>query len=234
MSHVLRDISCQMEWRLLHKECHNCIKILISKCQRFSACASWFTKDQEGHKIYWASGNRVLDTFSTIQYMTICCLCHANVIMPSAMWLEFSNLRVAPSQVTKMSLTTLDLFYTHTWKFGHTTSPKCVLCCSWSLHPNSVLNLHLRHSCMIAYSQTGRTFSIFFKCTLLLPITKPSSAPSFHDYFLIWGTVCVKLLHGQTSISLMLVSIQLLICCLQFLQPNSRAWFYSLTQSRLH
>ena len=34
--------------------------------------------------IYWASGNRVLDTFSMIQYMTICCLCHANIIMPSA------------------------------------------------------------------------------------------------------------------------------------------------------
>ena len=26
-------------------------------------------KDQEGHKIYWASGNRVLDTFSMIQCM---------------------------------------------------------------------------------------------------------------------------------------------------------------------
>ena len=66
MSHVLSEISCQMEWCLLHKECHNCM--LISKYRWFSACTSWFTKDQEGRKIYWASGNKVLDTFSTIQY----------------------------------------------------------------------------------------------------------------------------------------------------------------------
>ena len=147
MSRVLIDISCQIEWCLLHKECHN--YILISKCRWLGPCASWFTKDQEGRKLYWASGNKVLDTFSS---MTICCLCHANVIMPSAMRLEFSNSRVAPSQVTKMSLTTLDLFYTHMWRFGHTTSPKYVLCCSWSLHLNSVLNLHLRPTCKFAYS----------------------------------------------------------------------------------
>ena len=44
------------------------LKILISKHWWCSACASWFTKDQEGCKLYWASGNKVLDTFSTIQY----------------------------------------------------------------------------------------------------------------------------------------------------------------------
>ena len=49
-------------------------------------------------------------SFSSV---TICCLCHANVIMPSAMRLEFLNSRVAPSQEKKMSLTILDLFYTH-------------------------------------------------------------------------------------------------------------------------
>ena len=93
-------------------------KILISKWQWLGPCASWFTKDQEGHKLHWASGNKVLDTFSTIQYMTICCLCHANIIMPSAIWLELSNLRVALFQVTKMSLRTPDPLYTHTWRFG--------------------------------------------------------------------------------------------------------------------
>ena len=77
-------------------------KIVISKCRRFSACASWFTRDQEGLKFYLASGNRVLDTFSMMQYITICCLCHTNIIMPSAVFLELSNSRVAPSQVTKI------------------------------------------------------------------------------------------------------------------------------------
>ena len=72
------------------------------------------------------SGNKVLDTFSMIQYTTIRCLCHANIIMPSAIWLELSNSRVAPSQVTKMSLRTPDPLYTHTWRFGHETTPKCV------------------------------------------------------------------------------------------------------------
>ena len=109
---------------ILHKECH---KILISKCRWLSACASWFTKDQEGHKTYWASGNRVLDTFSTIQYMTICCLCNANIIMLSAIWVELSNSRVAPSQVTKMSHRTPDPLHTRTWRIGHETTPKFVI-----------------------------------------------------------------------------------------------------------
>ena len=104
MSHVLSDISCQIAYYT--KNVIITFKILISKWRWLGPCASWFTKDQEGRKLYWASGNKVLDTFSS---MTICCLCHANVIMPSAMRLEFSNSRVAPSQVTKMSLTTLHI-----------------------------------------------------------------------------------------------------------------------------
>ena len=108
MSCVLIDISCQIEWCLQHKECH--ILHLDLKMPMVRSLCIMIHKDQEGRKLYWASGNKVLDTFSS---MTICCLCHANVIMPSAMRLEFSNLRVALSQVTKMSLTTLDLFYTH-------------------------------------------------------------------------------------------------------------------------
>ena len=106
----------------------------------FSTCAPWFTKDQEGHKIYWASGNNVLDIYSTIQYMTICCLCHANIIMLSAIRLELSILRVAPSQVTKMSLRTPDPFYTHTWKFEHETTPKCVMVCIRTVSSISIWN----------------------------------------------------------------------------------------------
>ena len=66
------NVSCS-EWHFLSngmvlttQRMH--LKILISKHWWCSACASWFTKDQEGCKLYWASGNKVLDTFSTIQY----------------------------------------------------------------------------------------------------------------------------------------------------------------------
>ena len=38
MSCVLIDISCQIEWCLQHKECHN--YILISKCRWLGPCAS--------------------------------------------------------------------------------------------------------------------------------------------------------------------------------------------------
>ena len=72
------------------------------------------------------------------------------------------------------------------------------------------------HSC-----PTGRTFSIFSKFTLLLPITKVF-CPQFPCLFSLLR-VCVKLLHRQTSISVMLVSIQLLICCLQFLLSKQQA-----------
>ena len=46
---------------------------------------------------------------------TICCSCHANVIMPSAMRLEFLNSRVAPSQEKKMSLTIFLYTYVKVW-----------------------------------------------------------------------------------------------------------------------
>ena len=59
-------------------------KILISKCWRFSACASWFTIDQEGHKIYWASNNPgTRHILNDSIYDNL----HANIIMPSAIWL---------------------------------------------------------------------------------------------------------------------------------------------------
>ena len=73
-------------------------------------------KIKKAVKFNWASGNTaVLDTFSTIQYMAICCLSHANIIMPSAIWLELSNSREALSQVKKMSLRTPEPLYIHTW-----------------------------------------------------------------------------------------------------------------------
>ena len=58
---------------------------------------------------------KVLDTFSTIQNMKFSSLRHANIIMPSAIWLELSNLRVTLSDVTKISLRTPYPLYTCTW-----------------------------------------------------------------------------------------------------------------------
>ena len=51
------------------------------------------------------------------------------------------------------------------------------------------------------------------------PYYESLSAPSFHDYVLVWGIVCVKFLQKLAQAdakTLILVSMQLLIC-LQFL-----------------
>ena len=123
---------------------------------------------------------KVLDTFSTIQYMTICCLYHANIIMPSAIWLKLSNSRVAPSQETKMSLRTPGPLYTHTWKFGHETTVP-------GIHPNSVLWGTL--ACSLTAKLEEHLASLLYRAS---PYHESHSAPSFHDYVLVWGVVCVK------------------------------------------
>ena len=184
-----------------------------------------------------------------IQYMTICCLCHVNIIMPSAIWLELSNSRVAPSKVTKCRSEHQAFFYTHVKVWAWDYSQMCValfLVFASKLCPQSRSEapLHVR------LQWNWKNF-ITFKFTLLLPnYHKSLSGPSFHDNFVcLGGTVCVKLIHRETSISQMLASIQLLIWCLQFLLSKQqaannrymttcpelgRAWFYSLTHSRLH
>ena len=109
--------------------------------------------------------------------MTVCCLCHASIIMPSAIRLELSKSRVALSQVSKMSLRTPDPLYTQSYVkvWARDYSQMCYTVPG--LYPNCVLNLHLRYPCTFAYSQTGKTFRNFFKFTLLLPITKASLPP---------------------------------------------------------
>ena len=119
-----------------------------------SPYASWFTKDQEGHKIYWASGNRVLDAFSTIQYMTICCLCHVNIIMPSAIWLELAlKFESGSVQNDKNVAQNTRPSFTHMWRFGHETTPKCVtlfLDSASKLSPKSPSEAFL-HFCLQSY-----------------------------------------------------------------------------------
>ena len=155
----------------------NAFKILISKCRGFSACAPWFTKDQEGHTIYWASCNKV---FSTIQYMTICCLCHANIIMPSAIWLELSNSRVALSQVTKISLNTRPSLYTYVRIWGQHYSQMCYAVrglCIWTVSSEALLHICLQ--------------SNWLPSSLCLPCSSLSQEPlwpQFPWYVLIWST----------------------------------------------
>ena len=88
-------------------ECHNnAFIVLISSADGLVLVHHDSQKIKKTVKIYWDSGNKVLDTHFPIQYMTTSCLWHANIIMPSAIW----------SQVTKMSLRTPDSLYTHTWR----------------------------------------------------------------------------------------------------------------------
>ena len=131
--------------------------------------------------------NRVPDTFSTIQYMTICCLCHANIIMLSAIWVELSNSRVAPSQVPKMSHRTPDPLYTHMWRIGHETTPKFVI-------PISIWGTL---ACLVTVKlEEHLASSLSSPCSSL---SQSLSAPSFHDYFLICGTVCVNCFTDQLA-----------------------------------
>ena len=110
--------------------------------------------------------------------------------MPSAA--EWSSQIFVPSD-KNVTQNTRPSLYTYTYiRFGTRLLPIVLRCC-WSLHPNYVLNLHLRHSCTFAYNQTGRTF-IF--------LTLPYSLPPVSMTTFSFGC-CVKLLHKQNSISLM-------------------------------
>ena len=60
-----------MEWYLLHKECCNIFKILISKADGLVFVHHDSQKVKKAVKIYWDSGNKVLDTHSLIQ--TLAC-----------------------------------------------------------------------------------------------------------------------------------------------------------------
>ena len=111
--------------------------------------------------------------------MTICCLCHANIIMPSAIWLKLSNSRVATSQVTKMSLRTPNPLYTHTWRFVPGTPELCPQFSIWGTLARLLtvkLEEHLASS--LVY--------------LAPPYHKSLSAPSFHDYVLVWGSLAPR------------------------------------------
>ena len=93
-----------------------------------------------------------------------------------------------------------------------------VLCCSWFLCLNSVFNLHLRYSCTFVYSQTGRTF--LTSLSLYLIPHNPKSLSVSVSMIMFSCGVCVNFVsqtNNPDAKTLILVSIQLLICCLQFL-----------------
>ena len=96
-----------------------------------SACASWFTKNQEGCKIYWASCNKVLDTFSLWQSGA-----HAMLtIMPSAIWLCSVPSDKYITQNTRPSLYT----YMKVWARGYSQTCYAVPgLCIWPLSSISI------------------------------------------------------------------------------------------------
>ena len=108
-----------------------------------------------------ASGNKVLDTFSVTQCKTFSCLHHANIIMPSELHGPVPSYRNGQTLCIHM--------YVKVWAWDY--FQMCYAIPAWSLHPKCVFNLHLRHSCTFAYTQTGSMF------TLLLSITKASLPP---------------------------------------------------------
>ena len=110
----MSGISCLTEWCLLHKNCPT--QSLSQDADSLESVHYDSQKIKKATKfIRPVVAIKVLDTFSTIQNMKFSSLRHANIIMPSAIWLELSNLRVTLSDVTKMSLRTLYPLYTCTW-----------------------------------------------------------------------------------------------------------------------
>ena len=141
-----------------------------------------------------------------IQYMTMCCLYHANIITPSAIRLKLSNSRVAPSQVTKCHTQ-------HQAPFIHICEGLGMRLL-FPVHPNS--SCPLKHSYTFAYQKNIQ--HLYF--TLLLPIAK-ASLPQVSMTMFSFGVQCVSNFftnqHNPDAKTLILVSIQLLMCCLQFL-----------------
>ena len=151
--------------------------------------------------------------------MTISCLPHADIIMPSAIGFELLNLRGTSFHVAMNVTPEHQTLITHTCVEVWTRDYSQMLCCSWPLHLNCLLNFHLRHPYTFAYSQAGRTFCFFFdKLNLPPPYHKSISTPSFHDYMFSFGihAVCITLLHKPEVKALILVSVHLLTSCLQF------------------
>ena len=119
---------------------------------------------------FWISCIVHIDSISLLYCIAIA----IKVIIAPAILLELSNLRVAPSQVTKMSLRTPDPLYTHMRRFGHETTPKCVtlfLVSESEICPHWLLNLHLRHFRTFTCSQTGPCSSLSLKPLFFLTVS---------------------------------------------------------------
>ena len=150
--------------------------------------------------------------------MTICCLCHANIIMLSAIWVELSNSSVAPSQVTNMSHRTPDPLHTHTWRIGHETTPKFVI-------PISIWGTL---ACLVTVKlEEHLASSLSSPCSSL---SQKPLCPQFPWLFSHLRYSVCQLLHRQTSISLMLrhwswfVSFNMLLAVSFLETASSQQW----------
>ena len=189
MSHVLSDTSCQTEWCLLHKKCD-------LKCQQFSACASWFTEDQERRKIYWASGNKVLDTFTMIQSVA-----YVNINMPSAISaLKFESGSVPNDK--NVTQNTRPSLYTYVKVWARDYSQTCYTVPGLCIQTVSSIFIWGTLARLLTVKLEEQLPSLSLPCSSL---SQKPLCPQFPWLCSHLGyAVCVKLLHRKTSISLML------------------------------
>ena len=124
-------------------------KILISKWWWLGPCASWFTKDQECCKLK-STRHILYDSIydKSVAYAMLTWLC----------LLQFdwcSQIREWFCPKWQKCHSEHQTLRTHISEGLGTRLVSNVLCCSWYLHPNSILNLHLKHSCMFDDTNCG-------------------------------------------------------------------------------
>ena len=183
---------------------------MISKCQQFSTVHH---DSRKGRKIYWASGNKVLDTFSTIQ---------ADIIMSSAIWfgaLKFESGSVPSdknvTQNTRLSFYTYVKVWAREYYLIRYTVPGLCIRTASSISIWSWGTL----ACLLAVKLEERLSSLSLPCSSL---SQQTLSPQVSMTMFWFGVQCMSncFTNKPDAKTHILVSIRLLICCLQFLLWN--------------
>ena len=128
-----------------------------------------------------ASGNKVLDTFSVTQCKTFSCLHHANIIMPSELHGPVPSYRNGQTLCIHM--------YVKVWAWDYFQMCYAIPgLCIQNVSSISIWGI-LAHL-------------LILKLEACLPCCSLSQKPlclQFPDYVLFWGTMCIELLHRQTT-----------------------------------
>ena len=128
-----------------------------------------------------ASGNKVLDTFSVTQCKTFSCLHHANIIMPSELHGPVPSYRNGQTLCIHM--------YVKVWAWDYFQMCYAIPgLCIQNVSSISIWGI-LAHL-------------LILKLEACLPCSSLSQKPlclQFPDYVLFLGTMCIELLHRQTT-----------------------------------